>query len=130
MLDDVFKTTDKYNRHNEEGHEILNPTPMQPPLGYKPQLSLAEQIRLQVRQLKAMDDMEPESEEDADDFDVDDDPQPQSRWENDMIPSIKETRKRMRELEAEYRLYATPKKDPAEATTAEPATPSQTATPK
>lgn len=49
MLEDVYKTTDKTNRHNEEGHEILNPTPMQPPLGYKPQLSLAEQIRLQVR---------------------------------------------------------------------------------
>lgn len=77
-----------------------------------------------------MDDMEPETEEEADDFEIEDDPQPQSRWENDMIPSIKETRKRARELEAEYRLYATPKKDAAEVKTAEPATSSTTAAPK
>lgn len=111
-MEDVYKTTDKHNRFDANGHEILNPTPMQPPLGYKPQLSLAEQIRLQVRQLKALDDMEPESEEEADDFEIDDDPQPQSRWENDMIPSIKETRKRARELEEQMKLYATPKKEP------------------
>lgn len=98
-MEDVYKTTDKTNRFDENGHEILNPTPMQPPLGYKPTLSLAEQIRLQVRQLKNLEDMEPESEEEADDFDVDDDPQPVSRWENDMIPSIKEVRIRARELE-------------------------------
>lgn len=106
-MDDVYRTTDKHNRHDPNGHEVLNPTPMAPPVGYKPSLSLAEQIRMQVRTLQAMD-MEPETEEEADDFDIDDDPAPLSRWENDMIPSIKETRKRARELEAEARLYANP----------------------
>jgi len=114
MLDDVYKTTDKRNRFDENGHEVLNPTPMQPPLGYRPQLSLAEQIRQQVRQLKSLDDTEPETEDEADDFEIEDDPQPQSRWENDMIPSIKETRKRARELEEQLKLYATPKKGTAD----------------
>lgn len=110
-MEDVYKTTDKQNRFDENGHEILNPTPVAAPLGYKPTLSLAEQIRLQVRQLKQLDDMEPETEEEADDFEIDEDPQPQSRWENDMIPSIKETRSRARELEAQLKRYATPKKE-------------------
>lgn len=107
-MEDVYKTTDKNNRFNEDGHEVLNPTPMQPPLGYKPQLSLSEQIRQQVRQLKNLEDLDPETEEEADDFDIEDDPQPQSRWENDMIPSIKETRARIRALEEQEKLYAKP----------------------
>lgn len=105
-MDDVYKTTDKHNRHDEHGHEILNPTPVAPPLGYKPSLSLAEQIRLQIRQLKSLDDKEPETEEEADDFEMDEDPQPQSRWENDMVPSIRELRKRWRDLQEEERLTA------------------------
>jgi len=105
-MEDVFKTTDKYNRFSEDNKEILNPTPMQPPLGYKPSLSLAEQIRQQVRMLKGLEDMEPETEEEADDFEIDEDPVMASRWENDMIPSIKESRARLRELEAQEKLYA------------------------
>lgn len=107
-MEDVFKTTDRKNRFNVHGHEILNPTPMQPPLGYKPALSLAEQIRLQVRTLKNLEDNEPESEDEADDFDIEDDPIIQSRWENDMIPSIKEVRAAARKLEEEAKLYAVP----------------------
>lgn len=107
-MEDVFKTTDKYNRHTESGQEILNPTPMQPPLGYKKTLSLAEQIRQQVRTLKALEDDEPETEEEADDFEIEDDPVPHSRWENDLVPSIKETRERARALERELARYAAP----------------------
>lgn len=105
---DVYRTTDKHNRFSEENKEILNPTPMQPPLGYKPSLSLAEQIRQQVRAFKDMEDTDPETEDEADDFEIEDDPQPVSRWENDMIPSIKETRKRLRELEERAKLFAKP----------------------
>lgn len=105
---DVYRTTDKENRHDENGREILNPTPMQPPLGYKKTLSLSEQIRQQVRAFKHMEDNEPETEEEADDFEIEDDPQPESRWENDMIPSIKESRARLRALEAEAKKYAKP----------------------
>lgn len=111
---DVYRTTDKNNRHTEDGKEILNPTPMQPPLGYKPALSLAEQIRQQVRSLKALDDMEPETEEEADDFEIEDDPPIPSRWENDLVPSLKETRARIRETEAQLKRYAKPP-EPAKA---------------
>lgn len=104
--DDVFRTTDKRNRHTKDGLECLNPIPMQPPLGYKPTLSLAEQVRQQVRLLANAQDLEPETEEEADDFDIADDPQIQSRWENDMIPSIKETRARLRELQEQEKAYA------------------------
>lgn len=107
-MEDVFKTTDKHNRHTETGEEILNPTPMQPPLGYKRTPSLAEQIRQQVRTLKNLEDNEPETEEEADDFDIEDDPIIHSRWENDLVPSIKETRARARALEKELARYAAP----------------------
>lgn len=114
-MEDVFKTTDKANRFDANGHEVLNPTPMAPPLGYKKTPSLAEQIRQQVLTMRAID-MEPETEEEADDFDIEDDPAPQSRWENDMIPSIKETRARLRALENQAQLYAVPKPPPADPT--------------
>lgn len=112
-MEDVYKTTDKTNRFSEEGKEILNPTPMQPPLGYKPQKSLHEQIREQIMQMNHLHDNDPETEEEADDFDIEDDPQPQSRWENDMVPSIKEARARLRALEEQERLYASPEVPPA-----------------
>lgn len=101
----VYLTTDHTNRHNEFGHEILNPTPMQPPLGYKPVPSLLDTIREQIRahHLSTID-MDPETEEEADDFDIPDDPiDPQSRWENDTIPSVKEMRARRERLEEELR---------------------------
>lgn len=117
-MEDVYKTTDKANRFNERNEEILNPTPMQPPLGYKPSLSLVEQIRQQIRTFKNLDDNEPETEEEADDFEIDEDPVMESRWENDMIPSIKEARATLRRLEEQERLYASPPApkapDPAE----------------
>jgi len=112
-MEDVYKTTDKHNRFTEDNKEVLNPTPMQPPLGYRPQPSLIEQIRLQVRNMKHLDDTEPETEEDADDFEIDEDPQLESRWENDLIPSIKESRARIRELERQEKLYAKPRPEPA-----------------
>lgn len=105
-LVDPFRTTHKNNRFDAHGGEVLNPTPVQPPLGYKPQLSLAEQIRQQVRQLASATDMDPETEEEADDFDIDDDPMIHSPWENDFVPSLKETRARIRELEEQEKLYA------------------------
>lgn len=123
-MEDNFKTTDKYNRYGgeEKGrHEFLNPTPMQPPLGYKPQPSLAVQIREQIRALKHLDDNEPETEEDADDFDIQDDPEdPHSRWENDNIPTLKETRARAIELEKELNAITKAGAEPPPPDTSEP----------
>lgn len=107
-MDDVYKTTDKHNRFSADNAEILNPTPMQPPLGYKPSLSLVEQIRQQIRIFKGLDDTEPETEEEADDFEIDEDPVMSSRWENDTVPSIKATRAEIRRLEEESRRFAVP----------------------
>lgn len=76
-------------RLNEHGHELLNPTPQAPPLGYKKQPSLSDQIRDMVRsehlrQAAASAGME--TFEEADDFDVDDDYDPTSPYEVDFDP--------------------------------------------
>lgn len=88
-------------RHDEDGGEVLDPTPMQPPLGYKKTPTLSEQIAMQVRRMKLEllnDDSVHETEEEADDFEVGDDFEPLSPHENDMMPSIKELKKRAKEI--------------------------------
>lgn len=101
--DDVFRTTTIENRHNEFGHEILNPIPMQPPIGFKPEPSMFDVIRQQIRQAQlAGDTILDENEDEADDFDIEDDPVDyQSRWENDTIPSMKDLKARHARLLAE-----------------------------
>ena len=87
--------------HN--GHEIGNPIPIEPPLGYQRQPSLVDQIRQAVRaERAALEEMEPETYEEHSDFDVEDDPQPASRWENDTEPTINELRRRAREAGMRY----------------------------
>jgi len=78
-------------RHNKQGEELLDPTPMQPPLGYKRTPTLSEQIQMQVRQMKMdllNDESIQETDEEADDFTVGDDFEPLSKYENDHIPPI------------------------------------------
>lgn len=78
---------------DEDGREVLDPTPMEPPLGWKRQPSLAEQIRDMVRseQLRAAAEAQGmETFEEADDFEVDDDYDPSTPFENDFDPPIKE----------------------------------------
>lgn len=104
---DAYRTTHKGNRHTKEGHEVLNPTPLAPQLGAKPQPSLADQMRQQIiasKRLAELDVME--TEEEADDFDIADDPIIQSPWENDLVPSLKETRSVLRQLEEQERRFA------------------------
>lgn len=67
----------KGKRLNEDGSEILDSRPMEPPVGYKAQPSLSEQIRAMVRseQLAAAAEAGgAETFDEADDFDVPDDP--------------------------------------------------------
>jgi len=92
------------SRHTPEGHEQLDPKPMQPPLGYKKAPSLSEQIRQQVlaAKLAELDHLE-ETEEEADDFDVDDDLGPYSPHENEGMPTIKELKARVEEINAEIK---------------------------
>lgn len=90
---------------DEKGRELLDSKPMQPPVGYKRQPSLAEQIREQVRLAKLELQYEvAETEDEADDFDIPDDPiEPNSPWENDTIPTLKSVQERYQRLEAELR---------------------------
>lgn len=88
-------------RHNKLGQEELDPTPMQPPLGYKRTPTLSEQIQQQVRQMK-LDLLNNESigetDEEADDFEVGDDFEPLSQYENDHIPPIAVLKARVKEI--------------------------------
>lgn len=62
--------------HNERGQEIPDPTPMQPPVGFTRQPSIAEQIRQMVRSEKLAQEAAAagfETFEEADDLDVEDD---------------------------------------------------------
>lgn len=92
--------TDK--NHPLYGRELLDPNPMQPAVNLKRPTSLLDTVRDQIRiaKLTALDQLE-ESDDDADDFDIPDDPaDPTSRWENDFVPSLKESKKLRAELEA------------------------------
>lgn len=88
-------------KHNERGEEIIDPTPKQPPLGYKRSLSLSEQIAQQVRiqRLAMLEDMmDPETEDEADDFNVGDDFEPFSQYENDHMPTLANLKKQAQEI--------------------------------
>lgn len=88
---------------DEHGREILDSTPMQPPIGYHRTPSLAEQIRNMVRSEKLALEAEAagaETFEEADDFDVGDDFDPSSPYETDFDPTpVDELRRRQREEE-------------------------------
>lgn len=78
-------------RHNEAGEEVLDDTPMQPPVGYKKQVSLHEQIMQKLRLEKILrDEAIAETDDEADDFEVGDDFVPLSKHENDHVPSLKQ----------------------------------------
>lgn len=72
---------------NEAGSEILDSTPMEPPLGYVAQPSMFDVMRKMIsdreRELSAAGF---ETPEEADDFDVDDDFDPSSPYEHDFDP--------------------------------------------
>lgn len=76
-------------RLNEKGQEIPDPTPMAPPVGFKRQPSLSEQIRQMILSEKLRQEAEEmgyETFEEADDFDVDDDFDPSTPYEEVFDP--------------------------------------------
>lgn len=97
------------NNVNKEGAEKLDPTPMAPPIGYKPQPSIAELVRAMIvsEKLKAeAAAMGAETFEESEDFDVDDDYDPSSPWENDFDPPLREIRTAVDEERERRRLDA------------------------
>lgn len=74
---------------DKHGHEIPDPTPMEPPIGYVKQPSLAEQIRDAIRSHELKKEAEAagfETFEEAEDFDVGDDYEPTSPFEETFEP--------------------------------------------
>jgi len=70
-----------------EGRELPNPTPVAPPVGYKRQPTIAEQMRQMIRQASyEASQMGAETEAEANDFDVGEDMEPDSPYENDFEP--------------------------------------------
>lgn len=98
------------------GRELCDPTPMQPPLGYNPQPSLAEQMRMMIQSERLRLEAEAagyETFEEADDFEMDEDPFPRSQHEDefDSPLSARELRRREREAQA---AASSPPKPPTE----------------
>jgi len=82
-------------KYLSDGSEVMDPTPIAPPIGFNPQPSLWEQMRTMYQQMRRQEldgSMDPETIEESDDFDVPDDDVviPQSPWENERDPSIGE----------------------------------------
>lgn len=70
---------------NERGHEVLDNTPVAKPVGWRPPLTMQEQIQRFVREELSRRAAEAGAEtfEDADDFEVGDDYDPKSPYELD-----------------------------------------------
>lgn len=101
---------ENYGTLNEAGHEVLDPTPMKPRVGHRPQPSVNDRIRAMVRSERlrqAAEEAGMESFEEADDFDIPDDPIDPSTpyeevFEGDVIKDVKDqVVAKAKELEAE-----------------------------
>jgi len=83
---------------DKHGHEIPDPTPMAPPVGFMERPSMVDIIRNMVRSealRQAAEQSGSETFEDADDFEVGDDYDPSSPYEDQFDPvPISELRKR------------------------------------
>lgn len=86
-IKEVFEQSVQSQFLDERGREKPNPVPLQPPVGYKKQPTIAEQMRMMIKQasLEAAQ-AGAETEEEANDFDVDEEYDPTSPWEHDFDP--------------------------------------------
>lgn len=78
-------------RLTPDGREIVSSIPIEPPLGYIKQPSLADQMRVMLRQELLARELAAQgfdTMEEADDFDVDDDFDPTSPWEERFDPQL------------------------------------------
>lgn len=77
-------------RLDEHGHEIPDPTPLELPVGFKKQETVAQMVqRLVRRDLSEYAERHGhETFEEADDFEIDDDPEPFTPYETDFDPVL------------------------------------------
>lgn len=96
------------------GAEILDPTPIAPPVGYKRQPTMVDHIRAMVRSERLAQEAlaaGKETFEESEDFDDPDDPDDlTSNWENEYDPPVSEL---VEAVEAEKRRKPTSPKAPA-----------------
>lgn len=93
----------KGRRLNAEGQEILDPTPMAPPIGYKKQPTMVDHIRAMIASERLAQEAAAagaETFEEADDFDVDDDPEISTPYEIHESEPVQALRRRQKEAEA------------------------------
>lgn len=86
-----------------EGQPVFDPTPMAPPIGYKKQPSIFDQVRdaMKAHQLEELEQLQ-ESLDDAEDYEIDDDPpDPASKWEMGSQYSLSELKQMVREKREE-----------------------------
>lgn len=90
-------------RHDENGFEHLDPTPIAPPINFRRQPSMVDHIRNLVRSERLRQEAMAagfETFEEADDFSVGDDFDPTSPYEDEFEPEgVREVRKRVEEAE-------------------------------
>lgn len=79
--DDKKLVPNSKNGRHLDGREILDPTPIAVPIGFKQPPTLAEQVRRLVGHYRTIEDAGFETPEEADDFAVGDDYDPSSPWE-------------------------------------------------
>lgn len=81
------ETRKRFGALDSSGAEILDSTPMQPPIGYNPQPSMFDVMRKMIADhQRELAEAGFETPEEADDFDVDDDFDPTSPYEHDFDP--------------------------------------------
>lgn len=81
---DVVKANPKGRRYDAQGRYYPDPTPIAPPIGYKKERSIMDQVRDLVRNEKLQNDLAAagaETFEEADDFEIGDDYDPRSPFE-------------------------------------------------
>lgn len=91
LVTPIVKGNPKGRPIDEQGRFYGNPVPLEPPIGYKRQPSLTEQIRDMVRSEKLAQETRDagfETFEEGDDFDVQDDFDPRSPFEYNFDPRM------------------------------------------
>lgn len=94
-LDEYLEGSHKNKTLTPEGGEVLDPTPIAPPIGYTRTPSLSEQIRMMVRSEKLAQearDAGHETFEEADDFDIGEDYEPNSPYQANFDPMTESER--------------------------------------
>lgn len=83
-------TLSEWEHHlTESGYEVVDPTPVEPPIGYFKQPSMVEHIRAMIRAEELRKEAEAaglETFEEADDFEIGDDYDPTSPYEESFDP--------------------------------------------